>query len=139
MINFIALAAGIIVAVVIIFQFNQLESTKIKWIYPLILATLPAYYWIFAIYVVNYDALLKEVLFGTLFIAAALLSFRFSSSFGRLALGAGFVIHALYDIAHVKLSGYSIAPIWWPEFCGAVDMILGFYLLWIHFANYRLS
>ena len=128
-INFIAIAAGIIVAFMVIIPLKQLEKQKTTWVYPLILATLPAYYWAFAIYAANYDALLNEVLIGTLFIAAALFGYRFLNTFGQAALGAGFVIHALYDIVHVNLSGHSIAPTWWPEFCGAVDLLIGFYLL----------
>ena len=128
-INFIALAVGIMVAVIVIILINQLEKQKATWAYPIILATLPAYYWAFSIYSFNYDALLNEVLIGTLFIASALLGYRFLNSLGQLVLGVGFVIHALYDIVHVNLSGHYIAPTWWPEFCGSVDLLIGFYLL----------
>ena len=129
-INFIALSIGAIVAAVVIISLKRLEKQKTTWVYPLILATLPVYYWAFAIYAVNYDALLIEVLIGTLFIAAALLSYRFLNTLGQLTLGIAFIIHALYDIAHVTLISHDIAPTWWPEFCGAIDLLIGIYLLW---------
>ena len=129
LISLIALAFGVIAAVVVISQFKRLNLDIAKYAYPAFLATLPVYYWVFSIYAGDYSILLDEILFGVIFIFAAFLAYRLSEPIGLLVLGIGFIGHVIYDVAHVMIDSHAEAPSWWPEFCGAADLVIGFYLL----------
>ncbi len=129
LISLIALACGVIAAVVVISQFKRLSFDIAKYAYPTFLATLPVYYWGFSIHAGDNAVLLDEIIIGSVFIFAAYLAYRLSKPFGLMVLGIGFIGHAIYDVAHIMIDSHAEAPSWWPEFCGAADLVIGFYLL----------
>jgi len=128
--NILALVVGFLIAawVIIIFKSQKLENTI--WAYPLLLASFPLYYWVFAIAANDYPALLMEIIIGLIYFLAAFIAYKFKSFLTMFLLGIGFVSHALYDIFHDNLFNNRGTPIWWPEFCGAVDILIGFYVLY---------
>jgi hypothetical protein len=128
-VNLYALAAGIAVAIIAVVTFRKMTPGKRKWGYPLLLSTFPIYYWVFAVYGSDYTALLREFVAGVLFIALSIWAYRLSSFKALLALGIGYTGHAIYDFGHNALFVNSGAPVWWPEFCGSVDLLFGIYLL----------
>ncbi len=69
--NPIALSAGIIIALAILIRFKQRGLEKMRWVYPLLLATFPLYYFGFALYALDLEAFFYEVLIGLLFFAIA--------------------------------------------------------------------
>lgn len=130
MINVLALAIGIAVSLYVVIRFKKNGLEKKRWVYPALLATFPAYYWVFAVYASDYAALEKEVAIGAVFIAIALVAFKLESVAGLLLLGVGYIGHAVYDVAHNQIFMNHGTPLWWPEFCGAVDVFFGLYIVY---------
>lgn len=127
--NLYALAVGIAIAINVVLTFRKTKLEKRKWVYPLLLSTFPVYYWVFAVYGSDYTALQSEFLAGVLFIALSYWAYRLSSFNALFVLAIGYIGHAIYDFGHDALFVNSGAPLWWPEFCGSVDVLIGIYLL----------
>lgn len=129
--NIYALAIGATIAFVVVLLFKAwgLESTK--WAYPVLLATFPVNYWVFAIYGSDSAALLKELLVGLAFLAVAYTAYKFKSFATLLLLAFGYVMHAAYDVSHNRFFVNAGAPTWWPEFCGSVDVLIGAYIAYL--------
>lgn len=129
-----ALIIGVISAIYVVLQFRVGSFELRNWPYPLLLATFPVYYWIFAVYGSDYSALKREIGIGIAFLVIAYLAFKFNNLFGRLLLAFGYLGHALYDSVHDQIGHNQGAPLWWPEFCGSVDALLGIYLVYLAFS-----
>lgn len=128
-INIVALLIGIIVAASVIYKIKQSRLMDILWFYPLFLASFPIYYWFFSLYALDFFSLFREVLIGLIFMFIAWLAYKNSGRVALYILAFGFVGHGAYDVLHVILNETPVAPNWWPEFCGAVDVIVGLYML----------
>ncbi len=128
---FIALITGIALALLIIWRFRNARLERMSWPYPLLLASFPAYYWAFALYAKDMDALVSEVWVGVLFIATALLAVALRRRWALMLVAAGCFAHALYDASHNILFVNAGMPSWWPVFCGSIDVILGLYLMYL--------
>lgn len=126
-----ALTIGILLGCFIVVKFKQMGYEHNNQAYPMLLASFPIYYWIFSLYSHNYDALINEFMVGVFFIAIAALAYRCSKLISFILLAIGFIGHGVYDIIHVQVFTPSVAPVWWPEFCGAIDILLGLYMLWL--------
>ena len=129
--NYYALIAGIVIAVYVVVRFKKTKLEKRKWAYPAFLATFPIYYWIFAIYAANYGALINEIGIGLAFILIAYIAYRLNSVIRLILLATGYILHAGYDVIHDSLFINPGTPVWWPEFCGSVDLLIGLYLLYL--------
>ena len=128
-INIVALTIGVAAAWFLIKRTEAFSIQKAIWAYSLLLASFPLYYWAFAIYAGNYSALSNEILIGSLFIIMAWLAYVQSKPLALFILALGFIAHAVYDITHGSFGTSAVAPIWWPEFCGSADGVIGLYLL----------
>ena len=129
--NLLALIIGILIACLIIYRFKTTGYENHNLAYPVLLATFPVYYWVFALYANDIDALLMEVVVGALFIGPAILAYKSSRRASLIILAIGFVGHGVYDVIHPAINVHSVAPVWWPEFCGSIDILLGVYVLWL--------
>lgn len=129
-VNSYALLAGCLIGFYVVFRFRQKKLEGRAWVYPAFLATFPAYYWIFALYAGDSGVLLNEVATGAVFIALSYAAYRARSVAGTVLLSAGYIAHACYDVAHDWLFLNPGTPRWWPEFCGAADLLIGFYLVY---------
>ena len=125
-----AVLTGLSVAVLVVYLGNKWKLERKPWMYPLLLASFPVYYWVFGLYAMDYDAFIQEFLIGLAFLAWALLAFRLSTITGGLVLAMGFIAHGLYDIVHNSFFINDGAPIWWAEFCGVIDVFIGCYLVY---------
>lgn len=132
--NYYALVIGVAVAMYVVIRFRKTRLEKKKWVYPAFLASFPVYYWVFAVYGSDYAALINELAIGVGFLAVAYATYRLHSFIGLLLLATGYMMHAVYDVAHNSLFKNSGTPLWWPEFCGAVDMLIGLYLVFFAFS-----
>ncbi len=132
--NYYALVIGVAVAVYVVIRFRKTRLEKKKWVYPVFLATFPVYYWVFAVYGSDYAALTNELAIGVGFLAVAYAAYRLHSFIGLLLLAAGYIMHAGYDVVHNSFFQNAGTPLWWPEFCGAVDMLIGLYLVFLAFS-----
>ena len=129
--NYYALMVGILLALSLIISFrtNRLERNRSA--FPLILASFPVYYWVFALFGSDYQALVYEALIAIIFLALAYAAYRTKATTSLYLLAAGYIGHAIYDIFHNELFINAGSPIWWPEFCGAVDVLVGLYLIYL--------
>jgi len=129
--NLTALVVGTSLAVIIVKKLGQGRSVKSIQLYAALLATFPVYYFVFAIWASDFAALYQEILVSFGFLLLAFIAYKIRSVAGVIALAIGYIAHAIYDVAHDELFVNSGMPNWWPEFCGAVDVIIGLYLLYI--------
>lgn len=127
--NLSALIFGLVSAACVIIFLKRNRCEGIIWVYPLILASFPVFYWIFAVYAGDYPALFQEILPGFAFISYSVLCVNIKNKWHIWLLPAGFLLHALYDVIHDALIISPGVPDWWPEYCGAADIAFGVYLI----------
>jgi len=102
-----------------------------SWSYPLLLSLFPIFYIIFALSINDKSIMKNELLAGLLFFAIAAIYIRYREPWTETLLAMGFILHAVYDVMHDLLFTNMGVPLWWPEFCGTVDLFIGLYLLFI--------
>ncbi len=129
--NYYALIIGIALAAYVVLRFKKTRLEQKSWVYPAFLATFPFYYWGFAVYAADYSALIHEAATGLGFMTIAYLAYRLNSALGLILLATGYIAHAWYDAAHNSLFHNAGTPLWWPEFCGAADLLIGLYLIYL--------
>ncbi|UAA38709.1 hypothetical protein KIH87_18930 [Paraneptunicella aestuarii] len=126
-----AILVGLFVALMLVRQGYKLPLQNHMWLYSALLSSFPIFYWLFALYVSDYDAFFQEFLIGLCFLAWAMLGARINPSSGILVLAMGFTAHGLYDIVHGSFFVNDGAPGWWPEFCGVIDVVIACYLVFL--------
>lgn len=132
--NYYALAMGIIIAVYVVIRFRKVRLEKKNLVYPVFLATFPVYYWAFAVYASDYEALVNELLIGIVFFAIAYMAYKLNGVIGGGLLAVGYTAHAIYDVIHSSIFHNAGTPLWWSEFCGTVDVLIGLYLIYLAFS-----
>ena len=95
--------------------------------YPTIMVVIAAYYVLFAVMGGSTDALLIECAVAAVFLAAALVGFKYSLWLVVAALAA----HAILDVFHDQLIANPGVPAWWPAFCSAYDGVAAGYLAYL--------
>lgn len=113
------LAAGVL-------RFNRDRS-----FYPTLLIVIASYYVLFALMFDRSVAL--EVAIASVFTAMAVAA---ALKWPVLA-GWGLLLHGLFDFTRGGFIGDAGAPVWWPAFCGGVDVVLGLGLLGAYFLSSR--
>jgi hypothetical protein len=94
--------------------------------YPTVLIVIASYYSLFAVMGAPYSAALAiEIAAGLVF--AVLAFFGFKRSMWLAA--AGIAGHGFFDFfVHHGLVSNPGMPVWWPGFCGTIDIVLGAWL-----------
>lgn len=92
--------------------------------YPTIMAVIASYYALFAVIDGSTSTLLIEVAVATVFLAVALVGFRYS----LWLVVAALALHAIFDVFHGQLIANPGVPEWWPPFCFAYDGVAAGYL-----------
>lgn len=128
--NVYAFLIGIIIVFGIIFHFKKTRLERTHWAYPLLLGTFPLYYFVFALYAWDINALMLEALIGTLFLIIAYVAYKSGREIAALFVGIGCMLHGIYDVYHDSLFINEGMPNWWAEFCGSIDLVLGGYLIY---------
>jgi hypothetical protein len=124
-----AFLIGVLLSIVLIVRFKKTRLETNKFTYSLLLFSFPLYYFAFAVYDFDFEAVSLEILGGTLFFVIAILSLKLNAFYKFSLLSIGYMLHGAYDIWHNLFFVNRGTPIWWPEFCGAIDIVLGLYLL----------
>ena len=137
--NILALAIGVVVSGLVIRGFNSRRLEDSRWGYPAFLATFPVYYWVFALLGSDLGALPTEILAGLVFIVIAQVAARRRSTATLALLAVGYLGHAAYDVVHDQLVSNAGVPAWSPEFCGAVDLLLGAYVALLALRSRRMQ
>jgi len=133
--NLIALSVGITSSFYILYRFKKTGLEKSRWAYALFIATYPLYYLCFALYGQDYKTFSYEIIVGLLIIIFAYVGYRLKRRSALFFLGLLSISHALYDYMHEELFINAGTPVWWTEFCGSIDIILGLYLLFLAFKS----
>ena len=92
--------------------------------YPTIMMVIAAYYVLFGVMGGSTHALVIEAAVGMLFLAAALVGFKYSLWLVVVALAS----HGILDLFHGRLIANPGVPVWWPAFCSAYDVVAAGYL-----------
>lgn len=131
--NILAFLIGIAVSIFVIVRFKKTRLESNKFTYSFLLITFPFYYFVFAVYGGDYAVLPFEFLSGLVFFSIAIFSLKFSGFYKFNILALGYILHGLYDVIHNMFFTNAGTPVWWPEFCGVIDIVLGLYLIHLAF------
>ena len=123
--GFIGVAVGVLTIVLARLIRGQ------HWLYSIGLLTLPSLYAFFALQAGEQAVGVKEMIYGIPFIAAGLVFAFVSVRQSAVVVGAFWILHGLYDLAHSRLVTNAGVPGWYPVWCFAVDVVIGTYLLWL--------
>jgi len=102
-----------------------------RWLYALGLLTLPSLYAFFALRAGDPAVGVKEMIYGLPFLIAGLVFAFVSVRQSAIVVGAFWILHAVYDLAHSQLITNAGVPGWYPVFCFSVDVVIGAYVLWL--------
>ena len=94
--------------------------------YPTVLIVIASYYALFATMGASrYSTLAIEVAVGLVFVVLAVLGFKNS----MWLVAAGIAGHGFFDFfVHHALVTNPGMPVWWPGFCGTIDIVIGGWL-----------
>ena len=92
--------------------------------YPTALIVIAAYYVLFAAMGASGSVLAIEIAVGIGFSLAALVGFKKNMWLVAAAIAG----HGIFDFIHPVLYANPGMPVWWPGFCGSVDVVLGAWL-----------
>jgi len=93
--------------------------------YPTVLIVVASYYPLFAVMGASRPSLETEIVVGLVFSVFAVLGFKKS----MWLAAAGIAGHGFFDFfVHPALVANPGMPVWWPGFCGKMDIVLGGWL-----------
>lgn len=101
-----------------------------QWAYPALLASFPLFYFVFALWVNDKEALKSEFIAGFIFFVIVAIYLRFKNIWVEYLLVSGFFLHAFYDLTHDWYFINMGVPKGWGFFCALVDGLIGLYLLY---------
>ena len=106
-------------AIGIMGQLSRLDRDRAM--YPIALIVIAAYYVLFAT-MGGTQALPAELIAATVFSVVAIIGFRTSLWW----VAAGIAGHGVFDwVVHPHLIANPGVPVFWPAFCGSIDVALG--------------
>jgi uncharacterized membrane protein HdeD (DUF308 family) len=102
-----------------------------RWLYSVGLLTLPSLYAFFALRAGDGSAAMRELTYGIPYFVAGLAFAFVSIRQSAIVVGAFWILHGVYDLAHSRLIDNPGVPVWYPLFCFSVDVVIGAYVLWL--------
>lgn len=115
---------GVLLAIAIaaLAKFTRFDEDRS--FYPTVLVIIASYYVLFAVLDGSSHALVWELAIAVAFSTIAILGALFLPTL----VGIGIIAHGLFDAVHDSIIENTAVPIWWPIFCGSLDVLLG---LWV--------
>lgn len=101
------------------------------WMYAYALLVLPIVYVVFALVDGSGDIAGKELVAGLPWLFAGIALLWFKVPYSTAIVGAFWLLHAIYDVAHDELFVNPGVPGWYPLACFGTDVVIGAYLLWL--------
>lgn len=121
----IPILAGVILAMVLALAGRITRFDIDRGYYTTLLIAIASYYVLFA--VMAAESLLPEIFATSAFSLVAIVgAYRCAS-----LIGVGILLHGVFDFFHPTLIVNSGVPEWWPPFCGAVDIVLGLWVIYL--------
>jgi hypothetical protein len=102
-----------------------------RWLYAVGLVTLPSIYASFALRAGEPAVGLKEMICGLPYVVAGLVFAFVGVRQSAVIVGALWLLHGVYDLAHDRFVTNVGVPGWYPIWCCVVDVVIGAYLLWL--------
>lgn len=117
----IPVVAGILLAagIAALAKFTRFDEDRS--FYSTVLVIIASYYVLFAVLGGSGTALVWELVIAVAFSIVAVIGALFLPTL----VGAGIIAHGLFDLVHDVIVENSGVPIWWPSFCGSVDVSWG--------------
>jgi hypothetical protein len=112
---------GIALALAIVALARLTGLDRDRALYPVALIVIAAYYVLFAT-MGGEQALRSELIAAAVFVVVAIVAFRTSLWWAA----AGIAGHGIFDfVVHPRLIENPGMPVFWPAFCGTIDVALG--------------
>lgn len=105
------------------------KNNREGWLYSAAVISLPLIYVTFALFDGDFNAAVRELLFGAPFIIGGTASLVFRMKMSSRIIGILWLAHGLFDVVHDRLFANPGVPEWYPLFCAAVDVVIGAYLI----------
>ena len=125
--NVMGVVIGLVFILPTIYLFRKKNIERQMW--PFFLITLPIYYLLFGLIVLDIEVMIKEMIYGIPFILSGMIVWRIKSVAGLRWIAFGWLIHGLYDYFHDIFFVNPGVFAWYPAFCACVDIVVGVYLL----------
>ena len=122
-----ALLVGVLLALTVGLMATAVGLDRDRAFYPTVMMVIAVLYALFAVIGASTQALVLDLLVGSVFFSAAIVGFRSSLWVVAVALAA----HGLLDLVHDRVISNPGVPRWWPAFCSAYDLTAGVYLAWM--------
>jgi len=115
----VLIGIGLAPVIVVLGRLSGMDRDRAM--YPISLIVIAAYYVLFAT-MGGAQALPSELIAATVFIVVAIVGFRTSLWW----VAAGIAGHGVFDfVVHPRLIANPGMPVFWPAFCGSIDLALG--------------
>ena len=115
----VLIGIGLAPVIVVLGRLSGMDRDRAM--YPISLIVIAAYYVLFAT-MGGARALPSELIAATVFIVVAIVGFRTSLWW----VAAGIAGHGVFDfVVHPRLIANPGMPVFWPAFCGSIDLALG--------------
>lgn len=89
--------------------------------YPTAMIVIAAYYVLFAVMGAPGGTIVMEVAMGLGFSVLAVVGYRYNPLLVSLAIAG----HGVFDWLRPGFIENAGVPVWWPGFCGSIDLVLG--------------
>ena len=122
-----AIAVGALLAIAVGLFATGVGLDRDRAFYPVVMIVIASLYALFAVLGHSTQALVLELLAGTVFLAAAVWGFKSSLWVVAAALAA----HGVFDLVHGALITNPGVPAWYPGFCFTFDVVFAGYLGWL--------
>ena len=113
---------AIVLAVLIVAVTRFAGMDRDRALYPVALIVIGSYYALFAAIGGSTPSIITETIGAAVFTVIAVIGFRINLWIVALAIAG----HGLFDfLVHPHLVPNPGMPVWWPAFCGTIDIALG--------------
>jgi hypothetical protein len=121
------LLIGVLLALAVGMMATAVGLDRDRAFYPTVMIVIALLYALFAAMGASTQALVLDLLVGSVFIAAAVSGFKSSLWVVAVALAS----HGILDLVHDRVISNPGVPLWWPAFCSGYDLMAGAYLAWM--------
>lgn len=120
-----AFSIGVILAVIMAVAARVTRFDVDRGYYATVLIVIASYYVLFAF--MAEEAIVFEIVVATLFSGVAIFgAYRWAP-----LIGIGIMLHGVFDFIHPHIIQNAGVPVWWPAFCGGVDVVLGAWVIYL--------